>query len=317
MRYYNVFDLKIQELYVFISVAEYQSITKAAEFLYLTPSQVSKIIKKLEYQWGVQLFIRDKKTICLTPAGRHAYQGLNHVVRNIERVLEETVHVQEVKPFIRIGCPTLSMPNELFVPAIEAFHKISPDASVTIECKDTLADLRKLLIGEEVDLIYTADVELFEDMDIVEWREMERLPMYIIMNKEHHLSGRENLHIKDLEYEEFVLTTPTSEMYVDYAVRLCRQYGFTPRVARYVPNIYSQLMEIHINPEVVCIQTCKGFRNDESLYYQELPDIYWKMGFAYRKDAPEVIKEFVKCAVQCMENPSSAATDEGKGLYYN
>lgn len=65
MRYYNILDFKLQELYVFTVTAEFESITKAANYLYLTPSQVSKIIKKLECLWGVELFIQDKNSLRL------------------------------------------------------------------------------------------------------------------------------------------------------------------------------------------------------------------------------------------------------------
>lgn len=301
MRYYNIFDLKLQELHIFTAAAKYQSITKAAELLYLTPSQVSKVIKKLEYEWGIELFIRDKNSITLTPAGKHAYEGLHSVIRSVERVIEEASHIQEVKPFIRIGCPTLSVPSELFVPGIKAFRKTAPDASVTIECKDTLSELRRMLIGEEVDLIYTTDIELAENRDLIQWMETEQLPLYIVMNKEHPLAGRQDLQIKDLEFQPFVLTNPASELYTDYTISLCRKNGFTPRIARYVPNIYSQLMELSINPQAVGIQVCKNPDPGQDLFYCRIPDIQWKMGFAFRKDAPKIVKKFAECTIACVK----------------
>ncbi len=301
MRYYNIFDLKLQELHIFIAAAEYESITKAAELLYLTPSQVSKVIKKLEYEWEIQIFIRDKNSLSLTPAGRHIYQELSPIIRNIEKVLEEAAHIQEVKPFIRIGCPTLSVPNELFVPGVKAFRKLVPDTSVSIKCKDTLSELRKMLIGGEVDLIYTTSPAFFEGKEQFQWIEVEQLPLYIVMNKEHPLAGKENLQVKDLEFQPFVLLNPSSELYTDFAVNLCQKNGFTPRIARYVPNIYSQLMELSINPLAVGIQVCKASSLDENLFFCRIPEVYWKMGFACRNDAPKIIKKFIECTIACLK----------------
>lgn len=296
MRYYNILDFKFQELYVFLAAAEYQSITKAAEFLFLTPSQVSKVIKKLEDLWGIQLFLRNKNTIRLTPAGKHAYQKLNHTVHDIERILDETVQIQKVMPFLRVGCPSLSLPNELFVPILEDFRQLFPHTTVSIECCDTLAALKQMLLADKVDLIYTANIEVQEHSHLIEWQAMEELPLYIIVNQNHPLASQDHVSVNDLTLEEFILTTPTSENHADYAVQLCETYGFLPHVSKYVPNIYSQMMEIHINPHVVCIQSIKGIQDDQKLRYWEIPEVSWKMGFAYKKNAPELIKKFVACA---------------------
>lgn len=120
------------------------------------PSQVSKIIKKLEYQWGVELFPREKNNLRLTPAGKHAYKGLNNTLQSVRQTLDEIVHIQAVKPFIWIGCPTLSEPGELFAPMIKRYLDDAPNTEITIECRDNLTSLRKMLLSDEVDLIFTA-----------------------------------------------------------------------------------------------------------------------------------------------------------------
>lgn len=293
MRFYNILDLKLQELYVFTVTAEFESITKAANYLYLTPSQVSKIIKKLEYQWGVALFIRDKNALRLTPAGKHAYKGLNNTLDGVKQTLDEIVHIQAVKPFIRIGCPTLSDPNELFAPMIRRFLQTEPNAEITIECKDNLSSLRKMLLAEDVDLIYTSDFEISELSDVLEWKEVEKVPLYAIINAQNPISQKTDLLIEDLKSEHFVFTTPASEAYNKFVINLCRSHGFTPRVARYVPNVYSQFMEVNINPSAICVTVAKGIQNNQNICCKQLPDVFWKMGFAYRKYSHKIVKQFI------------------------
>lgn len=293
MRYYNILDFKLQELYVFTVTAEFESITKAANYLYLTPSQVSKIIKKLEYQWGVELFIRDKNSLRLTPAGKHAYKGLNNTLESVKRTLDEIVHIQAVKPFIRIGCPSLSDPNELFAPMIQRFLETAPNTEITIECKDNLPSLRKMLLANEVDLIYTSDFEIAELLDVLEWKEIETAPLFAIMNSQNPISQISNLQLSDLRQEHFVFTSPVSESYNTYIINLCKSHGFTPRVIRYAPNVYSQYMEVNINPNAVCINVIKGINSNPNICCKELPNVFWKMGFAHRKDANKIVKQFV------------------------
>jgi len=298
MRLYNILDLKLQELHVFTAAAEYQSITKAAEYLSVTPSQVSKTIKKLEEQWGVQLFIREKNQIRLTPAGRHAYSRLGDVMQNVENVLDEAVSIQKVTPFIRVGCPTLSEPNELIVPIVKRFLKIYPEASVTIECADTLGELRKKLIDGSVDIIFTADYEVEENRSVIEWHKFETCPLYLVLNEAHPLTQKDDIDWPDIIYEEFVLLNPYSSMNTSRIINICEKKGFTPCVAHYTPNIYSQLMAVHIDPKVVCLLALRYIKPEDGLVYKKLPDTYCFMGFAYKRDAHKLVKDFAKCAMQ-------------------
>jgi DNA-binding transcriptional LysR family regulator len=296
MKYYNLLDIKLQEIYIFTLVAEYQSITKAAAYLYLTPSKVSKVIKKLEQLWGIQLFIRKKNTIQLTPAGKHAYTNLRSIIQNIESVLDETFNIQQVKPFIRIGCPTLCDPNELIVPIIQKFLKIYPHASVNIECEDVLSNLRAHLLEDRLDIIFTADYEIHENASDLEWKFAFEEPLYIIMNENHPLASEDEISLTDVEFEKFVLLNPTASMSTEYIIRFCKSSGFTPKLAHYTPNIYSQLMSVHIDQTVICLQSIRGLKNTNGLCCRKLKDFHYNMGFAYRKDAPKLIQDFSACA---------------------
>ncbi len=294
MKYYNLLDVKLQELYVFTLVAQYQSVTKAASFLYLTPSQVSKIIKKLKQLWGVQLFIREKNTLRLTPAGKHAARGFGQVIRNVENTLDETFHIQQVKPFIRIGCPTLCEPDEL-MPVVKRFIERYPEASVSFECTDTLSSLRESLLNRHVDIIFTAWYEVEKLSDELKWKFVERDPLYIIMNQAHPLASNQDIDLSEVQCEKFVLLNPAESMNTESVLHLCQKHGFTPQLSSYVPNIYSQLMSVYADPGVICLQSIKGLKSTSGLCCRRLTNMYCDMGFAYRKNSSRLIEEFAQC----------------------
>lgn len=297
MRYYNILDFKLQELYTFTVTAEFESITKAANYLYLTPSQVSKIIRKLENQWGVALFIRDKNGLRLTPAGKHAYKGLHSTLDSVRKTLDEMMQIQAVKPFLRIACPTLADPNELFSPMLQRFLQVQPNAEITIECKDTLSALRKMLLAGEVDLIYTADFEVRESLDVIDWQEVETVPLVAIVNARNPIAQKDAIDISDLKNQQFVLTSPVSDAYNRFVVSQCQSNGFTPNVVRYVPNIYSQMMEVNINPSAVCVSIERGLNSHQRVCCRPLPGLFWKMGFAFQKDAPSIVRQFIHTSI--------------------
>lgn len=61
--------MEIRELKYFLVIAREQSISKAAEFLYITQPSLSRQMQNLEKEIGKQLFIRGNKRITLTDAG--------------------------------------------------------------------------------------------------------------------------------------------------------------------------------------------------------------------------------------------------------
>jgi hypothetical protein len=90
-------------------------------------------------------------------------------------------------------------------------------------------------------------------------------------------------------------------MHTDHIVKICRSNGFTPKVSSYVPNIYSQLMAVNVNPKVACLCSVKHFHADAGLVYKMLPDADCQMGFAYRRESHRLVLDFAECAMQISE----------------
>lgn len=61
--------MEIRELKYFLTIAREQSISKAAEFLYMTQPSLSRQMQNLEKEIGKQLFVRGNKKITLTETG--------------------------------------------------------------------------------------------------------------------------------------------------------------------------------------------------------------------------------------------------------
>lgn len=108
--------------------AQTQSFVRAAELLHVTHGAVSRQVRLLEEQLGVQLFERRNRAIFLTQAGRE----LLATTQSIFEQLQGTVHrLQQDKreEVLVLSCePTLAM--KWLIPRLPAFQAAHPDIQV-------------------------------------------------------------------------------------------------------------------------------------------------------------------------------------------
>ncbi len=66
--------MEVEHSRIFVKVIQSGSFSKAAEFLKLPKSSVSRAISKLEYETGTKLMIRTTRSLTMTEAGRKYYE---------------------------------------------------------------------------------------------------------------------------------------------------------------------------------------------------------------------------------------------------
>lgn len=75
--------MEIKQLEYFVAASEKGSFNKAAECLYASQPNVSKVISGLEKELGRDLFERNSKGIKLTPFGETIKEYAQNILKNI------------------------------------------------------------------------------------------------------------------------------------------------------------------------------------------------------------------------------------------
>ena len=124
-------DFSYDLLKIFKTVAFYSSISKAANELCVTQPSVTKSIKKLESKLNITLFVREKKGMVLTDAGKALYRYIIDSINTLDNVelIAQGIKENDVGK-IRIGAGESVTKNYLLKTIIE-FKKLYP--SVTVE----------------------------------------------------------------------------------------------------------------------------------------------------------------------------------------
>ena len=111
--------MDFKQLESFITIAKYNSFSKAARELYLTQPTLSNHIQNLESELGILLFDRKGKTIELTDAGK---TFKNHAVEIIKKRDSAVFTINDIigKFDGLLELPSSSVPEEFVVPDVIA-----------------------------------------------------------------------------------------------------------------------------------------------------------------------------------------------------
>lgn len=137
-------------LYYFMTIAELNSISKAAEKLLLGQPTLSAQLKQFEDSLGVQLFERQHKKLILTEHGKLALE----YARNIFKMggeMYEALHDRLKPSKINIQLGALdSIPKQVMLQLTQAAFKIAPCSISLVEGK--FEELMRDLSSHKVDL---------------------------------------------------------------------------------------------------------------------------------------------------------------------
>jgi DNA-binding transcriptional LysR family regulator len=130
----------LEDLNVIVKVAEFRSITAAAESLDMRTATASAAIKRVEHKLGVDLFIRTTRRLRLSVAGEkyiphceQALQMLNLAQQNVKDDLDI------IDGELRISVPS-DLGRNIILPWLDEFMQLHKGISVKIHISDSNID---------------------------------------------------------------------------------------------------------------------------------------------------------------------------------
>ena len=125
----------------FEAAARHLSFTKAGEELFLTQSAVSRQIKELEEQLGIELFHRRHRALVLTEAGQQFYAAAAQVLTTM-RTATSRLRAQSGKKTLSVTT-TNSFAALWLIPRLAGFTRTHTDVEVKITAETRVQDLER------------------------------------------------------------------------------------------------------------------------------------------------------------------------------
>ncbi|MCM3924814.1 LysR family transcriptional regulator [Frankia sp. AiPs1] len=220
--------MEIGQLRAFVILAEEGHVGRTAARLHLTPSPVSRSIRALEHELGVELFARGHHSVELTEAGRAALPRIEAALRSLAEARFAARQAAGQLPPLRLGSTHFAPPHvvDRVVSTIGAFLAGAPSQDRAPETPEApeAPEAPETPDGSLADLVHNPSSELLPALDRgeldlalvhlpVDDPALDVLPLVayrlrVAMRADDELATRSCLHLADLRDRE-ILLTPT------------------------------------------------------------------------------------------------------------
>jgi LysR family transcriptional regulator, benzoate and cis,cis-muconate-responsive activator of ben and cat genes len=193
----------LRHLPYFIVAAELEHFNKAARRLNMTQPALSRRIRDMELELGVELFKRDRRGVTLTAAGRMLRDDAGRIVRSLEKSFQRVQGLAGAESVdFRLAMNESAMRHPDVIAALDGFRSAYPEVRVEFRPMFTEAQVKALQNGD-VDACLLYDFGFRELGLCVAPIASERMALAIPAN--HRLARQAAIRLEDLADEPMSL----------------------------------------------------------------------------------------------------------------
>lgn len=222
------FPYELRHLVYFLEVARQLHFRRAAEILAVAQPALSRQIAQLERSLGTPLFLRTRRRVELTPAGRAFALRIEPILRSLSTSAEELQALASGQVgYLRVAFTGLAMATVL-PEILREFNRRYPGIRLELNESPTSAQLPALQSGELGCGFFHPDAPT----PALRTRVLLREKNGVLLPPNHPLAGAESLRLRDLADTSFVLFPRTHNPgFYDRILAACDQAGMRLRIA--------------------------------------------------------------------------------------
>lgn len=197
----NMIIMDLKQLSSFISIAEGNSFSTAAQKNAITRSAVSHQIAQLETEMGAELFVRNKNDVQLTECGQLLLQHARKILKEADDAKDKILGLRgEISGTLRIG---VGMFIEPYVRKA-AFKMLRdyPEVSMNVKIEQA-KNLNAMLRKHELDIAFTMNTSF-------EYEHIETIPLIpiricAVVRKTHELAKKSIIEYEEIKRHQIVM----------------------------------------------------------------------------------------------------------------
>ena len=256
--------MELRQLKYFVAVAEELNFRRAAEKLYMQQPPLSRQIRSLETELGVELFHRNKRSVSLTSAGAAFLDEARLTLAQAQRAINAVQQVDR----LTIGF-SLCAYDRIVPEIIQRFRQQYVEAQVNLTEMSKEKQIEALL-NNQIDIGFCYAPIVRAELESIT---ISSEPLMAVLPLEHPLAQKEKIELRSLQAESFILCPKDVKPDVRQQIRqLCIQAGFELKVVREASPPEAQLRLVESGMGIALLAASSQTRHNAQVVYRPLID---------------------------------------------
>jgi len=210
--------MELQKLRYFYTVAKFEHVTKAAEYISIAQPALTQSIKSLEKELGVPLFEKRGRNVALTEFGKHLQQRLETILPQLDSLPAEIEQLKNSSTkTVKLNILAAS---SFVISTIVKYRARNPDVVFDFEQNDLQYDC---------DILITTNAANADGNKNYRKRCVRPERIYLAVPSDSHYAKMQSISLADVKNESFVMLS-SSRLFGALCNKFCSLAGFYPKI---------------------------------------------------------------------------------------
>ena len=267
------YQIEFRHMRYFLAVAEHLHFRKASERLYISQPGLSKQIKELEDNLGIQLFERHNRKVKLTGTGAYLQSEFTRILKTIDHTLGHAKLLQEGKEghlkFAYVG----SAMQEIIPELLLRFRKQHPNVLFSLKEMDNQKQIDRLL-SQDIDIGFARLERVPRGLEI---KPLLEESFCLVLPKDHPVNEENFKELSQFKNESFIMfDSKHNPTYSERIMQIFDASGFTPLVSHNTIHSASIYKLVENNFGVSIVPKSLQINHNRNIKFIELENITQK-----------------------------------------
>jgi len=254
-------QIEYRHLKYFLAVAESLHFRKAAEKLFISQPGLSRQIKQMEIDLGIQLFERHNRKVVLTKAGHYLKTEIEQNLKGLDRIINHAKLIENGKDGnLKFGYVGSAM-QQIIPDLLLKFRNSNPNVLFNLKEMDNQKQIDELL-SQNIDIGFVRIERVPRRLEI---KPVLKETFCLVLPKNHPIDASNFKNLAQFKDESFILFDPKySSSYYEKVMQIFDESGYVPLVSHntiHASSIY-KLVENNFGISIVPKSLQSGYNMD-------------------------------------------------------
>lgn len=188
--------LSLNSIEFLIAFEEHKTLLKTAEAMHISQPALTIMMKKIEHELGIKLFVRNKNKLSLNDNGLYFVTLSKNFIKQYDDMINKLTLYDKSHSIIRVGMSAIA-PDLYFLPKIEKTHNVNIISN--IESEEVL--IRKIK-DRSYDFIFITNKI---NINNYVCRKVFSENLYFFLHKTHPFANKESISFKEMDGESILM----------------------------------------------------------------------------------------------------------------